>query len=113
MAGNKVYSISMPRSFKIKREFFPYLTIAPPPYNNVKEKKGDSYEVSRDKGLADGAKTSSKTIKMCFVNTKIEKGRVHEKMYYCDPETRKTRMYIIFYHICNCLTQVHNLTDSV
>jgi hypothetical protein len=43
------------------------------PYNNVKENKGDSYGVSRDKGLADGTRTSSKTIKMCFVNTKIEK----------------------------------------
>jgi hypothetical protein len=42
VAGNKLYSISMPRSFKIKREFFPYLTIARS--NNVKEKKGDSYE---------------------------------------------------------------------
>ena len=102
MAGNKVYSISTPRYFKIKREFFPYLTIAP--YNNVKEKKGDSYGVSRDKGLVDGARTSSKTIKMRFVNTKIEKGRVHEKIYYCDSETRKTRLYIILYHICNYLT---------
>jgi hypothetical protein len=87
VTGNKVYSISMPRSFKIKREFFPYLTIAP--NNNVKEKKGDSYGVSRDKGRVDGARTSSKTIKMCFVNTKIEKGRVHEKMYYCEPGQKK------------------------